>query len=160
MDSKRDGQDSRVPSRGPPDVYLKIIISPDVRNSLITPLVVFPLQLASPPVNAPSTLRIVVSFAVRFIPASWIAKIRPNLPTEVAVLASRRDTICHSDPGNSFNIDPNKEIRLQVDIHKRNKWKQHLRFYKLSSGCDQALNHIQIIVKPDETRWPRRNFIW
>ncbi|XP_012159058.1 uncharacterized protein LOC105665078 [Ceratitis capitata] len=77
--------------------------------------------------------RVVVTASARFIPAGRMAEIRPNFSTEVAVLASRRDTLRSSDPGNPLIRNFNTEIRRVVDNHKRKEWEEHLRTCNLSS---------------------------
>ncbi|XP_023158920.1 uncharacterized protein LOC110117728, partial [Ceratitis capitata] len=92
--------------------------------------------------------RVVMTAAARFTPAGLIAEIRPNFPTEAAVLATRRDTLRSSDSRNPLIRDLNAEIRLVVNSHKRKKWEEHLRTCNLSSGATKLWATVKSLSNP------------
>ena len=69
----------------------------------------------------------------KFIPAGRIPKTYNALPTEAAKLIEKRDEIRAANPSDIRLPDLNKEINQKINLHRKNKWHEHLATCKQGS---------------------------
>ena len=90
------------------------------------------------------------------IPAGRIPEIRPNFPTEAALLAEERDEIRKQDPSDARIKELTYEINSIVQEHCREKWRNQIE--NMQAGSKKLWSTIKSLSNPRKQDLPIISF--